>query len=240
MSQTNTPTSDQEPERKVIGRWMSKRMVVSAGVIGAIAALAMSTRTWVRVIPSSGAINVQPFDVSGDDAATAVAALAVVVLAGSVAAAIAGRMARWIIAVLILLSGLGIAASAISALSDPVAASVSTVGAAAGTLRVNGDYQLTFWPWLTVVIGVWIMATAVWLAVAGHRWKTSRKYTPAPATQAVATPVADTVAGDAAPATAQRPGSGAPTSSEEQPEDEESMDEIDGWDSLTRGEDPTG
>ncbi len=240
MSPANTPASDKAPARKAVGRWMSKRMVVSAGVIGAVAALAMSTRTWIHVIPSSGAINVQPFDVSGDDAATAVAALAVVVLAGSVAASIAGRLARLVIALLILLSGLGIAASAITALSDPVAASVSTVGAAAGTLKVQGDYQLTLWPWLTVVIGVWIMATAVWLALAGHRWKASRKYTPAPATESVSTPGTDPSAVDAASGTAQDPAPLGAARSETGREDEDSMDEIDGWDRLSRGEDPTG
>ncbi|MGP5162610.1 Trp biosynthesis-associated membrane protein [Arthrobacter rhombi] len=240
MSPTTDPANDKTPERQAGGRWMSKRMVVSSGVIGAIAALAMSTRTWIHVIPSSGAINVQPFTVSGDDAATAVAALAVVVLAGSVAAAIAGRLARWVIAVLILLSGLGITASAISALSDPVSAAVSTVGEAAGTLKVQGDYDVTFWPWLTVVIGIWIMATAAWLAVAGHRWKASRKYTPAPAVQSAPAPGADPSSTDDAAATEPGPASAGLAVTPAAPEGEDSMDEIDGWDSLSRGEDPTG
>lgn len=210
---------------------MSKRYVVFAGVLGGIAALAMSTRTWFHVVPASGAINVQAFDVSGKDAATAVSALAVVALAGSVAAAIAGRLARWIIAVLVLLSGLGIATSALTALSNPEAASVSKVGAAAGTMRIQGDYVVTFWPWLTVVIGAWIMAAAIWLALAGRRWQASRKYTPAAAAAASAptgpadsasTPPAGEDAGERA---------GTPESA--------ALDEIDGWDSLSRGEDPT-
>lgn len=228
MSTSQTPAA---PGRSPGSRWLSKRYVVFAGVLGGIAGLAMSTRTWIHVVPAPGAINVQEFDVSGQDAATAVAALAVVVLAGSVAAAIAGRLARWIIAVLVLLSGLGIAASALTALSDPVAASVSKVGAAAGTMRIQGDYQVTFWPWLTVAIGVWIMASAIWLAVAGRRWKTSRKYTPA-------TVAATGEAGDS-PASASA--SAAATGGDPAPEPHESavLDEIDGWDSLSRGEDPT-
>ncbi|WP_372697785.1 Trp biosynthesis-associated membrane protein [Arthrobacter sp. JSM 101049] len=209
-------------------RWMSKRYVVFAGVIGGIAGLAMSTRTWIHVVPAQGAINVQPFDVSGQDAATAVAALAVVALAGSVAAAIAGRFARWVIAVLVFLSGLGITGSAATALSDPVAAAVSKVGTAAGTLRIQGDYQVTFWPWCTLVVGIWIMGAAIWLAVASRRWKTSRKYTPATA--------ATGVAGAA-------PGPTAPDDGGAARDDEAgragTMDEIDGWDSLSRGDDPT-
>lgn len=228
MSTIHTPT---EPQRSSGSRWMSKRYVVFAGVIGGIAGLAMSTRTWIHVVPAQGAINVQEFDVSGKDAATAVAALAVVALAGSVAAAIAGRLARWIIAVLVLLSGLGITASALSALSNPIAASVSKVGDAAGTLRIQGDYQVTFWPWLTVVIGVWIMASAIWLAVAGRRWKTSRKYTPAAATTGESTDGARATAPTTAGPEGDVPG--------EQPGDSGSLDEIDGWDSLSRGEDPT-
>ena len=115
----STPATGSAQRRKPAG-WMSKRHVVFAGVLGGIAGLAMSTRTWIHVVPAQGAINVQPFDVSGKDAATAVAALAVVALAGSVAAAIAGRTARWIVAVLVFLSGLGIAGSAATALADPV------------------------------------------------------------------------------------------------------------------------
>lgn len=228
MSTSQTPAA---PARSPGSRWMSKRYVVFAGVLGGIAGLAMSTRTWIHVVPASGAINVREFDVSGQDAATAVAALAVVVLAGSVAAAIAGRLARWIIAVLVLLSGLGIAASALTALSDPVAAAVSKVGAAAGTMRIQGDYQVTFWPWLTVAIGVWIMASAIWLAVAGRRWKASRKYTPA----AVA------ATGEPGDSPASASASAAATGGNPAPKPHESavLDEIDGWDSLSRGEDPT-
>lgn len=217
--------------RKPAG-WMSKRYVVFAGVLGGIAGLAMSTRTWIHVVPAHGAINVQPFDVSGKDAATAVAALAVVALAGSVAAAIAGRMARWIIAVLVFLSGLGIAGSAATALADPVAAAVSKVGASAGTLRIQGDYQVTFWPWCTVLVGLWIMAAAIWLAVASRHWKTSRKYTPV---------TAPTGAGGAAEGAAT--GQAAAGHGEADGEDGTGpagvLDEIDGWDSLSRGDDPT-
>lgn len=226
MSSTPMPVA---PQRPTGNRWLSKRFVVFAGVIGGIAGLAMSTRTWIHVVPASGAINVQAFDVSGKDAATAVAALAVVALAGSVAAAIAGRLARWVIAVLVLLSGLGIAASALTALADPVAASVSKVGASAGTMRIQGDYAVTFWPWLTVVIGVWIMASAIWLAIAGRTWRTSRKYTPAtvaPVDGATSAPGSTTDAADGADASTAAGETG-------------SLDEIDGWDSLSRGEDPT-
>lgn len=239
-------TTDAQP-RKAAG-WMSKRYVVLAGVLGGIAGLAMSTRTWIHVIPSQGAINVQPFDVSGKDAATAVAALAVVALAGSVAAAIAGRVARWIIAALVFLSGLGIAGSAATALSDPVTAAVSKVGASAGTLRIHGEYQVTFWPWCTVLVGLWIMAAALWLAVASRRWKTSRKYTPATVADGTGGTAGDTAAGSAAGGTngtaekaGERPdaaGHGEGRAAEESGA-AGTMDEIDGWDSLSRGDDPT-
>jgi uncharacterized membrane protein (TIGR02234 family) len=267
---------------------ISKRAVVFAGVLGALAALGTTTRTWIHVIPSPGAINVAPFDVPGSDAASSVAALAIVVLAGSVAAAIAGRFARYVIAVLMFLAGIGIAAAAIGVVLDPMATAATTVGAATGTATVKGEYLLRFWPWVTVAAGAWIVLCSIVLAVAGRGWGLSRKYAApagtgtadrgtgtggaggAGATGAGTAGSAGAVgaagapggahaggahpttrgagatnaamgngqAGAAAPGTGET-GNGGPANGGTA-DAEAQLDEIDGWDSLSRGEDPTG
>ena len=189
----------------------SRRGVVLAGVLGAIAALATATRVWIRVLPAEGAINPAPIDVAGSEAATAVAALAVVALAGSVAAAIAGPVARYVIAVLLAASGAGIVASAFAVVADPRGAAASAVGAAAGTPTVDGAYDVRFWPWVALAAGVWAIGCGIVLAATGRHWRANRKYAATSATEA------PSAAGPAAGP----------------------VNEIDGWDSLSRGEDPT-
>jgi uncharacterized membrane protein (TIGR02234 family) len=189
----------------------SRRSVVFAAAAGAVAALATATRVWINVLPAEGSINTAPIDVAGSDAATAVAALAVVALAGAVASAIAGAVARYVIAALLAASGVGIVASAVAVVMDPMGAAASAVGAAAGTPTVQGSYDVHAWPWVAAAAGAWIVVSAAVLAIAGRHWRVSRKYA-APAA------AADARSNGAA---------GGP------------VNEIDGWDSLSRGEDPT-
>lgn len=188
----------------------TKRTVLLLGLLGAVMALATSTRTWIRVQPEVGTVKIPLIEVAGSDAAAAVAALAIVALAGTLAAMIAGRIARYIIAGIMLLAGGGIAGSAISVISDPVFAAATKVGDATGLNNSGGEYELAFWPYLAVLGGLVLVAAAVQLGVTAGSWAGSRKYSreaPAPAAEAAA---------------------------------EGKIDEIDGWDSLSRGDDPTG
>ncbi|GAA5226194.1 Trp biosynthesis-associated membrane protein [Paeniglutamicibacter antarcticus] len=191
----------------------AKRTVLLLGLLGSVLALATSTRTWIKVQPEVGTVKIPLIEVAGSDAAAAVAALAIVALAGTLAAMIAGKIARYIIAAIMLLAGGGIAASAISVISDPVFAAATKVGDATGLNNSGGKYDLGFWPYVAVLGGLVLVAAAVQLGLTGRSWAGSRKYSreaPAPA------------AGTA----------------ESAPEGK--IDEIDGWDSLSRGDDPTG
>jgi uncharacterized membrane protein (TIGR02234 family) len=191
----------------------SKRNVMLLGLAGAVLALATSTRTWINVQPEVGSVKIPLIEVAGSDAAAAVAALAVVALAGSLAAMIAGKAARWIIAAILLLVGGGIIASAVSVLADPVLAAATKVGEATGLNASGGDYDVTFWPWAAALAGAVLVANAVLLAVSGRHWTGSRKY------------ARDAAATASGPAAAAQDGQ---------------IDEISGWDSLSRGDDPTG
>ncbi|MDO5744229.1 MAG: Trp biosynthesis-associated membrane protein [Micrococcaceae bacterium] len=200
-----------EPQAKA--KRSTKRSVLLLGLLGAVLALATSTRTWIRVQPEVGTVKIPLIEVAGSDAAAAVAALAVVALAGTLAAMIAGRIARYIIAGIMLLAGGGIAGSAISVISDPVFAAATKVGDATGLNNSGGEYDLGIWPYLAVLGGLVLVAAALQLGVTAGSWAGSRKYSrEAPA------PAAGTA--DAEP--------------------QGKIDEIDGWDSLSRGDDPTG
>ncbi|WP_309079932.1 Trp biosynthesis-associated membrane protein [Zhihengliuella sp.] len=194
---------------------MTRRNVVLAGLLGGLAGLLTATRTWITVTPGAGAIIHEPVDVSGSDAATSVSALAIVVLAASVSATIAGRMARWIVAALLILAGVGMVLAAASVLGDPQAAAAAVVGEAAGTARIEADYRLSVWPAATIAAGGWTVLVGVALAVAGRRWKVGRRYA--------------------------RPAAGEPAArrGEGVADTRARLDEIDGWDRLSRGDDPT-
>ena len=193
-------------------RWGTKRMVMLLGVIGAVLALATSTRTWITVQPEVGSVKIPLIEVAGSDASAAIAALAVVALAGSLAALIAGKIARYVISGILLLVGGGIIASALAVLGNPVTAAAAKVGEATGLSTAAGDYQVSFWPYVAACAGLVLVVNALILAVAGRTWAGSKKYSRDAATAADSTEPA------------------APTGR---------IDEIDGWDSLSRGEDPT-
>ncbi len=187
-------------------------MVMLLGVIGAVLALATSTRIWITVQPEVGSVKIPLIQVAGSDASAAIAALAVVGLAGSLAALIAGPVARYIIAVILLLVGGGIGASSVAVLGNPVNAAATKVGEATGLNTASGDYQVSLWPYIAALAGLVLVLNALILAVAGRTWVGNKKY----ARDAATVPGTDD--------------SVAPTGK---------IDEIGGWDSLSRGDDPT-
>ncbi|MFP3579361.1 Trp biosynthesis-associated membrane protein [Arthrobacter sp. fls2-241-R2A-200] len=187
-------------------RWARKSMLVLAITVLAIAVFGASTQTWIEVQLDPAGASSSALHVQGNKAATAVTALALVALAGGLAASIAGRVARWIIAALITLSAVGIVAAVISVLVNPLGAAQGSIAGATGVSGGQANVAPTAYPVIALVAGVLLAIIAVVLPLAGRYWKSRTKY-------------------DAGPA-----GAG-PTSGP--------VDEIDSWDRLSRGEDPT-
>jgi hypothetical protein len=232
-------------------RWQRKGTVIMAAVLFGIAAFATTTRTWLNVQLPRTAVQTPDLAVSGSDAATAVTAFAVVAITAGLAASIAGPVARWIVSVILLISGVGVAAASYTVISDPVQGAAGAIGQAIGVSGATGTVvTLTALPWAALVSGVLIALTGIWLAVASRGWKSSRRYAPAPAagtttTAASGDPAGTPSAGSAANGTSPEAASEAAASAEAgaAPADEdngpEPIDEIDSWDRLTRGDDPT-
>lgn len=189
---------------------MTRRASVLIALAGALIALLTVTRTWVTVTPAESAIVQGVVVVPGSAAATSVSALAIVTLAAGISLSIAGRVARYIVAAVLVAAGAGIVVAAASVLGDPESAAAGMVGEAAGTAQILADYATSPWPVVGVAAGVWTAAAGLIVAFGARRWAESRKY--ATAGESAAAPAAG---GDAA------------------------VDEIDGWDRLSRGEDPT-
>lgn len=191
--------------------WRRKAIVVLAAIAASLAAFGTTTQTWLNVRLPEGSVQTPDLAVPGSEAAVAVTALALVGLAAALAATIAGRVARIITAVLLGLAGAGVAAACAMVLADPYAAASSKIGEATGQVGQDAAVTVTVFPALGLACGLLMVVVAVWLAVAGRHWTTSRKYSAA---------------------TGPRQADGSPS-------DRGAVDEIDSWDQLTRGTDPT-
>ncbi|HSN37725.1 MAG TPA: Trp biosynthesis-associated membrane protein [Arthrobacter sp.] len=199
-----------------VPRWARKSTLVLAIAALALAVFGTTTQTWLTVhldpAQLGQAVNSQDgLQVQGSKAATTVTALALVALAGGLAASIAGRFARWIITALILLAAAGIMGAAAIVIADPLAAAQGSIAAATGITGSDVKVDVTVFPALAVAAGALLGLSALLVIPAGRFWKSRTKYDTAA--------TGSTAGGAAAPA-------GPP-------------DEIDSWDRLSRGDDPT-
>ena len=206
-------------KRSAVPGWARKSTLVLVIAALALAVFGTTTQTWltVHLDPTQLGAAVASQDglqVQGSKAATTVTALALVALAGGLAASIAGRVARWVITAIILLAAAGIVAAAAVVLADPLAAAQGSIAAATGISGSSVQVDVTVFPVLAVVAGALLGLSALAIVPAGRYWKTRTKYD-----AAAAGPAGGTAAGGNAPA--------APA------------DEIDSWDRLSRGDDPT-
>ena len=192
--------------------WARKSNVVLLVTLLALAAFGTTTQTWMtatldpnQVGQAAAAQNA--IQVQGSKAATTVTALALVALAGGLAAAIAGRIARWVITAIILLASAGVVTAAAMVLADPLAAAQGTIAGATGVSGSQAHVEVTAFPVLAVAAGCLLALAALLILPASRYWKARTKYD-APGTSGSAAPVGP-------------------------------VDEIDSWDRLSRGEDPT-
>jgi uncharacterized membrane protein (TIGR02234 family) len=188
--------------------WARKSTLVLLIAVLALAVFGTTTQTWINVNldPNQAGAAQDALKVQGSKAATTVTALALVALAGGLAAAIAGRIARWIITAIIVLASAGIVAAAATVAANPLAAAQGSIAEATGVTGSQAQVAVTAMPVLAVVAGCLLALAALAIIPAGRHWKARTKYdAPTAGSPAAAGPV----------------------------------DEIDSWDRLSRGDDPT-
>ncbi len=174
----------------------------------AVAFLAWS-QVWMTVELGGGLLVVA----AGDAAAPAVPPFALAALALVAALALAGPVFRVILGLLQALLGLGIAASGLLALGDPVAAAATRLTEATGIEGVASlrplveQVVVSVWPAVAIVAGVAGVLIGVGIALTASRWpQRSRRYDAVRATSA---------------------------------ETSVQTDRLDAWDALSDGDDPT-
>ncbi|MBL0886350.1 Trp biosynthesis-associated membrane protein [Myceligenerans indicum] len=204
-------------------------------VLGALVALggvslAATSVTWLTTEVATALRPDVAVAATGADAAPAVGAAALVLLACGPALALTGRAGRYVVLTVAALAGAGVSAGALSVIADRAAAGASAAADAAGVTDLTGPVVLTPWPWTTAAAGVLAVLVAVVAAFAARRWpQVSRRHE------------RDGARGDdREPGTvaAVRTGPGTPEPSEADAPGE-GPDPADDWDALTRGEDPT-
>ena len=200
----------------VPGRLGSRPAVVLLVLVGAGLALLAAGRTWVGQ-PVAGVPGLRTVTASGQVAAPGVSAAALVAAAGAIALAVAGRVVRMVVAAVELLSGLGIAALVQVVLADPSGALAPTLETATGQAGAGaGSASSTGWPWLALVAAILILVGGGVAAWRGRSWGTGgRRFE------------AGTAGG--------RPGSDSRGPGQQDRRERE----LDAWDALSRGEDPT-
>lgn len=196
-----------------------KSTVVFSTLIFAGALLGAATQTWFQVSMDQGTVRATEIAVPGTKVSAAVTAFALVAAAGALAVTIAGRVGRVIAGVLVLLAAVGAAWTTGSSMLDPQAAVAPAVSEQIGVEGLALDAQLTPLLPLAFAAALCLLFAALAILVFGSDWTSTRKYNAA--RQA-------------------RPGAnGAASTSTGAVDDLEEFDQIDGWDRLSRGEDPT-
>ncbi|GGC89029.1 hypothetical protein GCM10011512_14920 [Tersicoccus solisilvae] len=201
---------------------ITRARTVLLTVLAAAVVFVTTTQTWVHATLTSGTVRSIEAAVNGSDAARSVTALALVALAGALAISIAGRIARIVVAAIIVLAGIGCALAAVAVLADPGAAANGQIAARSGVTGGTISASVTGWVTVAVVAAVLLAACGILVLMAGPRWDAARRFE-TPATAPDDGPAAPVDTSDEARRTAAS-GHG---------------DDIDSWDSLTRGQDPT-
>jgi hypothetical protein len=125
----------------------------------------------------------RPLDVPGQSAAPALSALGLASLALVGALSIASRTIRPVLGTVQATIGILIAATAVTAASDPVSASASTVTDATGLSGAHSVAALvdsvatTAWPYVAVGAGALLCLVGIAVVLTSPRWPaTTRKY----------------------------------------------------------------
>ncbi|WP_233265450.1 Trp biosynthesis-associated membrane protein [Leifsonia sp. AG29] len=246
--------STADVRRAAVGRrWKYASML--ALVVGSAFSLLAATQSWFSVRLVDTADHVATISVAGSAAAPALTALALAGLALTAALAIAGPAFRIVLALLGVLLGVSVLISAGTALADPIrssSAAVTTATGVAGDASIRRLVQSVVvepWPWAAVAGGVVLVLGGASVIVFSRLWPgASRKYRTRFETED-GRPAAEALDASAVSAGGEEPQARPDDDAEaravaegESPREPGTLDRdtaIDSWDELSRGDDPT-
>lgn len=138
--------------------------ILIAGLSTLLAA-ATAGRPWIQGTVDDAMIGGSLQDATGDEAVTGYVALGLVILAGAVAAAATRRIGRRLAALILLLTGLGLAALVLRVILDPGGVLGSIAAATTGrTGSLTAEASATVWAYLALLpaLGALVTAALAW------------------------------------------------------------------------------
>lgn len=200
-----------EPDKQPIG--LSRSVTVLILLLGGVLALIGSTQTWVTAMGFE-ATHIQHVQLSGQEASPIITAMALVTVVAGAALSIARKIGRWVIGIVAIFATVAMGWATINVIIDPLGAAAQKIAEATGTSGVDGDtaatIEVSLLAWLTVIGSVIGLIGALIALTVGAKW-----------------PIGKTKKYEAG---VQRPTAQKPDGR---------LDEIDTWDDLSRGKDPT-
>lgn len=198
-------------------------------------ALAAAAPTWLHTTGATALDAEVLVQVTGTEAAPGVGAGALVAVASALALGLVGRIGRWLVLAVSAASGVVVAVSAAAIWRDPAPAARSAVAEATGVTALTSGVSLTPWPYVACAVGVLLVVAAAWAAASSPSWGrvSARHEISRPGDDSSSRSVPD---GEPGPGLGHDE-SGTPATPEL--ETDQSPDDQETWDSLTRGEDPT-
>lgn len=194
---------------------IERRMAVLIFLVLAGVTVAFANIIWFSSVQSTVTGQTVTVSVTGHQGAPAMSATALVSVAAALFLALSGRIAHWVAIVVLALSGITVAGSALALAWNPDPAMSSAAADAIGVTVSNPKIDGTVWGYLTAACGVGILLTAVACAASVRRWTVATsKY--------------------------ERPASGVGGVKQSGKQDEDTFDDRDAWDALSSGIDPTG
>lgn len=190
----------------------SRSMTVLILLAGGVLALIGATQTWVTATGFDAA-HIDHVQLSGQEASPVITAMALVTIAAGAALSIARNIGRWIIGIVAITAAATMGWATVNVLTDPSGAVAFKIAETTGTTGQGGvvaaAVDVSVLPWLTLTGAVIAIVGGLFTLIVGVRW-----------------PVGKTKKYDAV----ESPHHNSPDGE---------LDEIDTWDELTRGEDPT-
>jgi hypothetical protein len=151
-------------------RRAGRRRAILAVLALALVTLLSSVPVWLRTAGSTALQGDVPVTVAGTQAAPGIPAAALVLLSAGIAIGLVGRAGRWVLVAAVALSGVLAAVSAALVVADPGDAARTAVADATGVETLVTPVTLSAWPYVAVVVGVVVVATAAWLAATSGTW----------------------------------------------------------------------
>lgn len=154
---------------------MTRRAAGLGGIVCAIILAALSRATWARAQGADLAGAMRTVEVPGSQAAPAVVALALAAGAAALATTLAARWVHLLTGPVLVVTGLGAAASALLFRSDPSSGARGALLAETGVLGGDMQASATLWPLAVLAPAAGLVLIGALVLLRGRTWSAAAR-----------------------------------------------------------------